>query len=233
MICCETNGVVWAEEIIMYSFVSKKSVQPYKSLCSDKMNQLKMNLSNNFDIECEFELIGSGARNLVTQNAAESYDLDYNLIIYSMSNEFWDNPRKLKDAIREELNKILGSTFFRDAQDSTSVLTARLFFKDDPKKKEFSFDIGILVKNRVGNFCRLIHEKSFNERFYWNEVPESHNVSEKSDELKKYGWWEDVRDAYLELKNMYLSRNDCTHPSFIIYVEAVNQVYNEFENYEE
>ena len=59
----------------MYSFVNAKAVKPYKSFCSDKMNQLKITLSNNYDIDCDFELIGSGARNIVTKNENAPFDL--------------------------------------------------------------------------------------------------------------------------------------------------------------
>ena len=31
--------------------------------------------------------------------------------------------------------------------------------------------------------------------------------------------------AYQELKNLYLRRGDRDHPSFVVYVEAVNQIY--------
>ena len=131
-----------------------------------------------------------------------------------------------------ELNNILKDTAFKDAQDSTSVLTARLFFTNDPQKKEFSFDIAILAKNKIGNYCRLIHDKSFIERFYWNEVPNSENVYDKAEELKENGWWEDVREKYLELKNIYLSRPDFhQHPSYVCFVEAVNLTYQQYENY--
>lgn len=220
----------------MFKFVSTQTVKRYKSYCADILNQLKMSLFNNYGIEIDVELIGSGAKNLVTQNENESFDLDYNLIINSFGDDY--NPdntsdlRELKDLIRNELNEILEEEHFGDAQDSKSVLTARLFFVNDPEKKEFSFDIAIFAKNSLGNYCRLIHEKGSVDRFYWNEVPSSYDVYEKSNELKEYGWWQDVRETYFKLKNMYLKRNDHTHPSFIVYVEAVNQVYNEFENYE-
>ena len=35
---------------------------------------------------------------------------------------------------------------------------------------------------------------------------------------------------YLEKKNMYLSWQDHNHPSFVVYVEAVNEVYNRYFN---
>ena len=46
--------------------------------------------------------------------------------------------------------------------------------------------------------------------------------------LKAEDLWDEVRDTYLEKKNFYLCRNDHNHPSFIVYVETVNQVYNKY-----
>ena len=38
--------------------------------------------------------------------------------------------------------------------------------------------------------------------------------------------WEEVREKYLDKKNMYLKRNDHYHPSFVCYIEAVNEIYS-------
>lgn len=38
------------------------------------------------------------------------------------------------------------------------------------------------------------------------------------------------KDSYLEKKNMYLFRQDHNHPSFVVYVEAVNEVYSRYFN---
>ena len=73
---------------------------------------------------------------------------------------------------------------------------------------------------------RLIHNKPWNQ-YTWNEVTHSHQVTDRASELKNAGLWEKVRDRYLDKKNMYLSRQDHNHPSFLVYVEAVNEVYNE------
>ena len=52
----------------------------------------------------------------------------------------------------------------------------------------------------------------------------------KDGEIKKEDLWQEVRDKYLEKKNMYLSWQDHNHPSFAVYVEAVNEVYNKYFN---
>lgn len=46
-------------------------------------------------------------------------------------------------------------------------------------------------------------------------------------QIKKEGLWLDVRNQYVCLKEMYLSRWwDKDHPSFVVYIEAVNNVYS-------
>ena len=81
---------------------------------------------------------------------------------------------------------------------------------------------------------RLIHNKNVYalgwDQYTWNEVPCSHQVKDKADELKEAGLWQEVRDRYLEKKDIYLSWQDHNHPSFAVYVEAVNEVYNKYFN---
>ena len=213
----------------MYKYVVEREIKRYRSHCSNIMEQLRDMLNEKYDINTQFSLVGSGgdSRNMVTRNGDGPFDLDYNLVITSMPNAFWDNLKKLKDTVRDSLNRIVGNTWFSDGRDSRSVITSILHFKDSPKV-EFSFDIAILARNSNGNLCRLIHNNKgcWNESFTWNEVPSSHNVKDKADALKANGLWNELRAVYLDKKNMYLSRRDDNHPSFIIYIESVNELYN-------
>lgn len=124
------------------------------------------------------------------------------------------------------LNRVLENTPFSNCKDSTSVITSGW------KTKEgllFSFDIAILVQNRQGIFCRMIHDKNLN-RYYWTEIPNSKDVYERMDTLKKNGLWQTIRNTYLKKKNSYLSIQDKNHPSFIVFVETINEVWNKFIN---
>lgn len=130
------------------------------------------------------------------------------------------------------LDKAEGLLCFSESHDSTSCLTALLHFKDEPTVK-FSFDVAIVAKNSNGTLCRLIHNKNVwgygNDQYVWNEVPNSHNIVQKVKQIKIKGLWLHVRDRYIYLKNLYLSRpREKDHPSFIVYIEAVNQIYNKF-----
>ncbi len=206
----------------MYNYVSKAIVQPYKSFCADKMNQVKQMLWNEYDLDSDFYLVGSGAKNLVTQNEEEPFDLDWNLEINNLA-EQTKNAEWLKTTIMNFLNEILEDTPFSNCQDSTSVITSRWKTKDG---LHFSFDIAILVKNKNGTFMRMIHDKNMN-RYYWTEVPNSKDIYDKLDKLKEHKWWDDIRSTFLNKKNMYLRRNDrIKHPTFNIFVETVNEVWN-------
>ena len=214
-----------------YEFVCESEAKCYRSNCSDVLKKT-CELLKEEGISAQFSLVGSGARNMITRNGEGPYDLDYNLLVMKADDEYCD-PRLLKDTIRNALNKAVGGKFFSDAQDSTSCSTALLHFGKTSNIK-FSFDVAIIKKNPNGNYMRLIHNKNVYalglDQYTWNEVPKSHQVKDRADKLKKAGLWQKVRDRYLEKKNMYLSWQDCNHPSFVVYVEAVNEVYNRYFN---
>ena len=181
-------------------------------------------------ISAQFTLVGSGARNMVTRNGNGPFDLDYNLEIIKATDEYLDDLRYLKNTVRILLNKVIGQTRFRDSKDSTSCLTAILLFRDN-SAVEFKFDVAIVKRNSKGGLCKMVHNKNAwgygNDQYTWTEIPDSHDVSQKARRIKSEGLWLEVRERYVDLKNMYLSRQDKNHPSFLVYVEAVNQVYNE------
>lgn len=117
-----------------------------------------------------------------------------------------------------------------------SVFCAAVLFTVFANKKESDtfYNFAITTKNKNGNYMRLIHNKNVYalglDQYTWNEVPNSHQVKDRADKLKRAGLWQKVRDRYLEKKNMYLFRQDHNHPSFVVYVEAVNEVYNRYFN---
>lgn len=210
----------------MYSYVPKSESKKFRMFCSDKLNQLKQELYKK-GYEVDFYLVGSGMKNLVTRNEEESYDLDYNIEFLNVS-IFDLKPQKIKDFIMSFLNIITvkGSSPFKNCQDSTSAITSRLVFDE---KLYFSFDVAILAKNKDGDFCRLIHNKKGGDNSYhWEQVPNSKEIYKRFDFLKKHGYFNELREIYLDKKNFYLCRNDHNHSSFIIFKECVNQMWDKY-----
>lgn len=215
----------------MYHYVEDKDfLSRARSTCSSIMQQLEDGLREE-GMNTQFFLVGSGARNMVTQNAGGPIDYDYNLSIISC--EDWDDCKGIKDLVRKVFNKVMRNEGLNDVDDSTSSLTSKnIYFNDDPDIK-FSIDVCIIAKNQDGTWDRLIHEKSrdnliigYQDRFYWNTAPNSNGYKKKADRIKEIpGAWEDVRNEYLKVKNKYL-RNNNPKPSFVCYIESVNNVFN-------
>lgn len=213
----------------MYFYVEDKEfLRRAQSDSSKMLKRLEGLLREEYGINSQVFLVGSGGRNMVTQNEDGSIDFDYNLNIISCPD--WDDAKGIKESVRKAMNRIMKSECLSDVQDSTSCLsTGQMWFKGDPNNK-WSIDLCIVTKDTNGLWERLIHEKtgfSYLDRYYWNVAPDSDECSEKADAIKAIpGWWEEVREQYLKIKNRYLTSNDHSHPSFVCYIEAINNVYN-------
>lgn len=222
-----------------YEYVSEKEVRPYRSECSQLLTELKDYLNEEFDINTQFFLVGSGshARKLVMRNGNAPFDLDYNLMVVRMPEEYWNDTRYLKNRVRDSLNLVLRRNksrvvrggWFSDGKDSTSVITALMYAPGILSQVAFSFDLAILARDDDGTYYRLIHDKG-SDNYHWGEAPSVHRIREKADAIKSKKQWGEVRKRYKEKKNMYLERQDKNHPSYIIYVETINEVYRKYFN---
>jgi hypothetical protein len=212
----------------MYHYIDDKDfLKRMRGLCSGIINQLVQRINNDSVMTVEAHLVGSGAKNLETQNENNPIDLDYNLCILSTEKMYINDCRSIKEYIRKQFNVVLNANGWSDCQDSRSVLSTQKQRFTTGNSTEFSIDVAIVVEGDEQWF-RLIHEKGglvACDRYYWNAAPHSEELSAKVAKLKEYNLWKEVRDAYLEKKNMYLRRQDKKHPSFNVYIEAVNEVY--------
>lgn len=214
----------------MYDYISNKDnefLSKMRSVCSDLVNQLVQHINADNTLYVEANLVGSGAKHLETQNNDEPVDLDYNLVILDTNGVDINDCKEIKEYVRKAFNEVLSKNGWGDCKDSTSALTTEKRHFKKGNQTEFSIDLAIIFEGK-NNWYRLIHEKTgFTslDRYYWNEGPDSKNLVKRVKWIKDRKLWNDVRTVYLDKKNMYLKRNDNNHPSFICYVEAVNEVY--------
>lgn len=231
----------------MYNYVTDKQlISTMRSLCGNIMQELCHALKEEYDIGATFTLVGSGARNLILQNANEPIDFDYNLKIIRIDD--YEDCLYIKECVRKAFNIVLRKHGWRDCEDSKSSLTTKKHYFPRISDTEFSMDVCIVYEDEDGNFYRLIHKKTGNtnvnniasaasiyaglvtrrpvNEYYWNMAPNSRDIKFKVDYIKSNGKWELVREQYKKIKNKYLTQNDHNHPSFICYIEAVNNVYN-------
>ena len=216
----------------MYHYIEDKEfLKKLRSVCSNLVNQLVQEINNEGKMIVVAHSVGSGSRNLETQNEFEPVDLDYNISIIRSWNI--NDCQGIKEYIRKKFNVILNRNGWGDCQDSTSALTTEYRNFTSGNKTRFSIDLGIVVEDSNGSWWRLIHQKTGNTRndvWIWNEGRNSYNLNKKDDWLKNHNYWNEVREGCLTKKNMYLTRNEYNHPSFICYIEAVNEVYDRYNH---
>ena len=186
----------------MFEYVEDKEyLSRVRSVCGEIMQDFCHTLKEDYDIGSTFYLVGSGAKNLIVQNASQPIDLDYNLEIVRC--EDFDDCRTLKECARKAFNKALSMNGWGDCEDSTSSLTTERRHFTQGNQTLFSIDVCIVFKDAQDRMCRLIHEKTwFNcyNRYYWNQAPNSSGIREKVDFIKRKGKWNLVRKQYLRLK---------------------------------
>lgn len=204
----------------MYTFANQKDVKELAKWCDSIINEVQKEVKEY--VTFSFHLIGSGGKKLVTQNGDEAFDLDYNLIIQKDKQGLLDEPKRLKNIIRQAFDDVLRENVqgYNGAKDSRSVITITFA---DGVKRTFSFDVAIYVEADNGYMYRLINDK-YTGRYIWNQVPKSRNYEDKMQAIKDNGEWEDFKYRYLELKNMHLRRSDEVR-SFSIFLEALNEFY--------
>lgn len=212
----------------MYFYVENKTItKQMRNLSSKLLRELRDKLKHEVKINTQIRIVGSGSHNLVTRNGDENPDVDYNLLITNSPN--YDG-RWVKETVRETFNKVLNDNGLRDCQDSKSVLTVTDIPLSDADIKLFSMDLGIVTENdKTKKMMRLVHFKTGYvqaDQYSWEEIPDSDSVKAKEEAIKKAGCWAEVRDRYLELKNMYLRNMDYDHPSYVVYIETINEVYS-------
>lgn len=211
----------------MYNyFEDKQLLGKIQTNCSEIAKEVEDELRSQ-GLNSQVFLIGSGGRNMVMQNENEPIDFDYNLNVLSCDD--FNNCKEIKELVRKAFNKVMRKNDLDDVDDSTSSLTTKKYHLVSNPEIEFSIDLAIVAMDNDGKWYRLKHEKtgySSNDRYYWNEAPNSKGYNDKAIKIKQVQCWELVREQYKNIKNKYLTSNDHDHPSFICYIEAVNNVYN-------
>ena len=212
----------------MYHWVKDKEfLRRMRTECADVINRLANELNSNSDLQVSFHIVGSGGRNMIAQNENEPIDLDFNLVIETAPDI--DDCRSIKETVRKAFNRVLEEKGWGDCSDSTSALTTQQRYFTKGNQTPWSIDLAIICEDDDGSWWRLIHKKTgfvSSDSWVWEKGKDSQKLFEKEEKLKKAGFWTDVRDAYLSHKDLHLRRNETTtHPSFVCYTEAINEVY--------
>ena len=209
----------------MYAFVSRKEYAPIRNELEDIIKKVQKILKEkDKDQTFQFQLIGSGKRHLITkiEGGNQGYDFDYNLI---MNKNFNWKPSVRKDFF-DAFQKSIAGTRFNQIENSTSVITIKQVSKKD-KKVVVGCDFSIVFYPREddSNYYKYSRLNKEQNNFTW----EIRNVSRFNDNKLNWlfenydGIWQDIKDEFLKLKE----RDKQNKHSFILYHEAINNIFNQ------
>lgn len=222
-----------------YEYVTKKEYSPVRREIEKIIGKVKKIMENEEDTTFYYDLIGSGNRYLITRlkNGNKGFDFDYNLVIDTPTDFTW-RAKEVKLGFIRAFNKALKGTGYKFAEDSTSVITIKKVDTCNSKiihscdfaiiyyVDEEDFDKGYYYINNYKNGgYGFVHKKqTLNVDSMLYEIEDYYDAGEG---------WNKVRNEYIKLKNR---NNDINKHSFILYFEAIKNVYNhmhqEIEKYD-
>ena len=84
-------------------------------------------------------------------------------------------------------------------------------------------DVALILAGKSG-YSRLVRDRK-TKRYIWNLIRRSGGLEPRLNAIKAAGRLDELADIYRQKKNMYLSRQDNDHPSFVVHIEDVNELY--------
>lgn len=215
----------------MYEYVNKREYAPHKKEVEDIIRHAQRIMKNKYNTTFQYKLIGSAGRHLVTKikNGNKGYDFDYNLAL--QKSDLWNNPKKLKQQFMDAFNDAVVGTPYSSPEDSTSSITVKVVDRKNSKIIR-SFDLAIIYymddEEPDDGYMYLRNWK--NGRYSFELRRLSVKINAKRDEIEEYeDGWNMIREEYLKLKN---KNKDINKKSFILYLESINNVYNQLTQYE-
>ena len=144
----------------MYHWIEDKDfLGRMRRECSDVVNRLVTIINNDDVMSVEMHMVGSGAKNMETQNESEPVDLDYNINIKDIYSLNINDCKSIKEYIRKKFNQALRSKGWGDCKDSTSALTTEKRHFLQGNSTSFSIDLAITTES-IDKWYRLIHNKT-------------------------------------------------------------------------
>lgn len=186
----------------MFKYVEDKNyLSRVRCLCGEIMQDFCHLLKENYNIGANFYLVGSGARNLITQNASQPIDLDYNLQIVRCTSSLTTKKFRFKTGNPTEFSMDVCITF----SDDTGVYRLK-------HKKTGNALYDKYYWNMTPNSEKLREMAAYiKDCGEWSLV--------RTQYLTR-------KNQYLHPAYLIFGK----HPSFFCYIEAVNAVYSALQN---
>ncbi len=214
--------------MIMHNFkyVPKEEWKPIRDKLLEIIHGLQNEVRDNFTFQYHF--VGSSKRKMITrdQNSNIGFDFDVNIEVNDPDEDY--SAEEIRNILRKGLDKVnnlygrsvFGYFGYDYTEDSTRVLTIKV--KDSANSCILhSCDFCIIYECGDGRQQYIRYNKE--QRSYsWEYQPKGYyDLPIKIEWIKKHGLWQQVRDTYIDKKNM---NTDDNKKSRSIFAETIHQI---------
>lgn len=203
-----------------FKYVTKKEYQPVKKELIELINLVQDEVREYFTFRYDF--IGSASRNMITRekNSTVGYDFDVNLRVNDDEENY--SAKEIKQILINGFNRYNHLFDYDYCEDSKRVITIKV--KDRKNSRILhSCDFAVVYDCEDGR-QQYIHFNKNQQTYEWQYQPKGfYKLPEKMEAIKEAGYWQEVRDLYIEKKN---NNNDPNKKSRSIFAETITQVYN-------
>lgn len=204
-----------------FDYVSKQAKKQAKKDLIELIKEVQDEVRKYFTFR--FDFIGSESLNLVTRDLKSNigYDFDVNLEVNDEDESY--TAQEIKHIIRKAFDKYNQYFDYDYSEDSARVLTIKVKDKENSRIIH-SCDFAI-VNNLSDGRQQFIKFNKTQNSYYWEFQPKGYyRQNEKIEQIKKNGYWQEVRKLYLEKKNNNKSNKKSRH----LRAEAINEVYKRY-----
>lgn len=206
-----------------YEYVKKEEWQPVRDELYKIIYKLQHEIGDYFTFQYHF--VGSSKRNMITRdrNSNTGFDFDVNIEVNDPDEDY--SAEDIRNILREGLDIVNNpngrSIFGYDyTEDSTRVLTIKV--KDKANSRILHSCDFCVVNDCEDGRQQYIRYNKKEHKYSWEYQPKGYyELPEKIEWIKKNGLWQQVRDVYLDKKNMNTDKNK---KSCSIFAETVHQV---------
>lgn len=211
--------------MIMHNFeyVSKEEWKPIKDELLEIIHRLQNEVRDSFTFQYHF--VGSSRRNMITRerNSNTGFDFDVNIEVNDPDEDY--SAKEIRNILRKGLDRVTnpygGSISGYDyTEDSTRVLTIKV--KDRANSRILhSCDFCIVYECSDGRQQYIRYNKKQNS-YSWEYQPKGYlELPSKIEWIKKHGLWQQVRENYIDRKNI---NADDSKKSRSIFAETIHRI---------
>ena len=180
------------------------------------------------DFTFQFYFVGSVERNMVAYDIKSNIGFDFDVDIHVNSGKCKFSAKEIKTKIKLALDKVAHQYGYDYAEDSTRVLTIKVKDKQNARILH-SCDFAI-VNDNGSEGQEYIHFNKKQKKYSWQKQPQGfYLLEEKEKWIKDSGYWQKVRDLYLDKKN---HNNNPHKHSRSIYAETIHEVCQKYGYYD-